>query len=122
MNRHQVIIVGAGMAGLSAFLKLTECGFTDVLILEASNRVGGRINTISFRKWNPYMYFWLPTFDCGLFWKDHTYVELGAQWIHGRKGNPIYELAKQLHLVDESEGSIRRLFVSIVLNYNQTKK
>lgn len=28
---------------------------------------------------------------------------MGAQWIHGRKGNPIYELSKQLHLVDESE-------------------
>lgn len=36
---------------------------------------------------------------------DNNCVELGAQWIHGRKGNPIYELCKKLHLVDESEES-----------------
>lgn len=49
MNRYQVIIIGAGMSGLSAFIKLTEAGFNNILIVEASNRVGGRINTISFR-------------------------------------------------------------------------
>ena len=48
-NRHQVIVVGAGMAGISAFIKLAECGINDVVILEASNRIGGRINTTSFR-------------------------------------------------------------------------
>lgn len=50
-NRYQVIIIGAGMAGLSAYIKLVESGITDVVILEASQRVGGRINTTSYRKY-----------------------------------------------------------------------
>ena len=30
---------------------------------------------------------------------------MGAQWIHGRKGNPIYELANNLNLLDKSTES-----------------
>lgn len=105
MNRHQVIIIGAGMAGLSAFFKLAECGFKDVLIIEASNRVGGRINTISqcIRFQVNWFLSILNNFILS-YWSGNNTIELGAQWIHGRKGNPIYELCKKLHLTDESEG------------------
>ncbi len=40
------IIVGAGVAGLNAALKLKERGFNDVLVLEAADRIGGRVHTI----------------------------------------------------------------------------
>ncbi len=43
----QVIVVGAGLAGLNAALQLSDAG-TDVLVLEASNRVGGRVWTRDF--------------------------------------------------------------------------
>ncbi len=46
---NQVIIVGGGMSGLSASVKLKESGITNVIILEASNRLGGRMNTVPFR-------------------------------------------------------------------------
>jgi NADPH-dependent 2,4-dienoyl-CoA reductase/sulfur reductase-like enzyme len=36
--RGRVIVVGAGIAGLSAAEHLFQSGFTDVLILEASDR------------------------------------------------------------------------------------
>src|ERR1700736_2744414 len=39
-----VIVVGAGMAGLSAASELRALGL-DVLVLEARNRVGGRVDT-----------------------------------------------------------------------------
>lgn len=39
-----VIIIGAGMAGLSAAYNLTRAGFT-VLIVEARGRIGGRVWT-----------------------------------------------------------------------------
>ena len=47
---HQVIVIGGGMAGIAACHKLVEMGVKDILLLEASDRLGGRINTIPFRK------------------------------------------------------------------------
>lgn len=47
LNR-KIVIVGAGAAGLAAATKLVSHGFRNLLILEAENRFGGRINTIPF--------------------------------------------------------------------------
>jgi monoamine oxidase len=66
-----VIIIGAGMAGLSAARKLADAG-KSVIVLEARNRIGGRIHT-----------------DRSLGFA----AELGANWIHGRDGNPLINLA-----------------------------
>ena len=41
---HEVIVVGAGLAGLSAARHLTAAGI-DVLVLEGSDRVGGRVTS-----------------------------------------------------------------------------
>lgn len=45
-KHHKVIIVGAGMAGLSAGIHLFQNGVKDILILEGRNRIGGRILSI----------------------------------------------------------------------------
>jgi monoamine oxidase len=44
-SRPRVIVLGAGLAGLSAAAELDRAGF-DVLILEARTRAGGRVYTI----------------------------------------------------------------------------
>lgn len=75
----KVLIIGAGMAGLSAANHLSKNGCNDFKILEARNRIGGRIIQI----------------DIG-----SQKVELGANWIHGVLGNPIYELAMSNGLID----------------------
>jgi monoamine oxidase len=69
-----VVIIGAGIAGLSAAQALTQKGH-EVTVLEARKRIGGRIHTS--RAWPD-----LP-------------MDLGASWIHGSKGNPVTELAER---------------------------
>ena len=43
----QVLIIGAGISGLSAAQRLQENDISDYIILEATDRVGGRIKTLS---------------------------------------------------------------------------
>jgi monoamine oxidase len=68
-----VLIVGAGMAGLAAAVKLKQQGF-NVTILEAQNKAGGRIRTTR---------------------NGNVIFDEGASWIHGPQGNPITALASQ---------------------------
>lgn len=75
-RREKIVVIGAGISGLIAAQKLQSFGF-EVLILEARDRVGGRVAT--FRK--------------GQFISD-----IGAMVVTGIYGNPITILAKQLDL------------------------
>ncbi len=43
--RRRVVVVGAGLAGLTAAVDLTDRGW-DVVVLEARDRVGGRVHTL----------------------------------------------------------------------------
>ncbi|XP_061194050.1 spermine oxidase-like [Saccostrea echinata] len=79
-----VVIVGAGMAGLSAAEHLTKCGFRDVVILEGGDRIGGRINTHGF----------------GEYRGNPALIELGANWIHGSHGNAVFSLATEHDLLN----------------------
>jgi monoamine oxidase len=69
-EKQSVIVVGAGISGLAAAQRLLQANM-DVLVLEAGNRIGGRVWTE-----NP--------------WGAH--IENGAAWIYGIHNNPIYEL------------------------------
>ena len=42
-----VAVIGAGAAGIGAARRLLEAGMASVLMLEARDRVGGRVNTIA---------------------------------------------------------------------------
>jgi monoamine oxidase len=76
LDTKSVLVVGAGMAGLAAAHSLIDAGWP-VRLIEARDRVGGRINTS--RDWG------VP-------------LEMGASWIHGTKGNPVMELAHKARL------------------------
>lgn len=44
----KVLVIGAGAAGIAAASRLIERGIEDVLVLEAKDRIGGRIFTKNF--------------------------------------------------------------------------
>ncbi|XP_070503813.1 spermine oxidase-like [Chironomus tepperi] len=69
-NPH-VIIIGAGVSGIIAACNLISKGFRNVTILEAEDRIGGRIDSRRF---------------------NDGFIDFGAQWCSGQKGNSVYEL------------------------------
>ncbi|XP_034235850.1 peroxisomal N(1)-acetyl-spermine/spermidine oxidase-like [Thrips palmi] len=69
----RVVVVGAGVAGLSAAQRLAQCGLCNVTVLEATDRPGGRVHSC---------------------WLGDSVVELGAQWLYGGcPNNSVYSLA-----------------------------
>lgn len=72
---ESIIIVGAGVAGLGVAMELRKRGYQNIKILEARDRLGGRVWTSKN-------------------WGDAP-VDLGASWIHGIRRNPIAKLARQ---------------------------
>lgn len=65
-----MLVIGAGIAGLAAARALVAKGMR-VVVLEARDRVGGRIHS-----------------------RDG--FDFGAHWIHGTEGNPLTNLARRL--------------------------
>ncbi|KAG9508504.1 Spermine oxidase, partial [Fragariocoptes setiger] len=81
-NHAHIVIVGAGLAGLAAAHRLYERGFRNVTILEAQDRIGGRVHTIKH---------------------DESVIELGAQWLHGANDNPYYQWMTERGLLEDPE-------------------
>lgn len=72
-NKKKVLIIGAGVAGLSCASDLSGHGL-DVTVLEAKNDIGGRI----LRHPDP-----------------QTPFDMGASWVHGIHQNPVGDLLKK---------------------------
>ncbi len=84
---YDVIVIGAGIAGLAAGHTLQSAGCR-VLVLEARQRIGGRI------------------------WTDTRYgpVEFGAEFIHGHRA-ASWELVQQAGLPTSRWGRDRRFAI-----------
>ena len=80
--KPKVVVIGAGIAGLSAASKLYQSGQAEVCVLEAGQRVGGRVHTGKI---------------------GDNQVEFGAAWIHGTIANPIFDLACDLKLLSKAD-------------------
>ncbi|KAI2803677.1 hypothetical protein BLOT_007810 [Blomia tropicalis] len=73
-----IAIIGAGISGIASAKILYENGFHNLTIFEASTRIGGRIHTVS---------------------NGNSFIEMGAQWIHGQVGNILYEYGMENNLI-----------------------
>ncbi|GMQ07467.1 hypothetical protein CsSME_00051642 [Camellia sinensis var. sinensis] len=84
-KKPRIVIIGAGMAGLTATNKLsTSQGSNEsfqLCVVEGGPRIGGRINTSEF---------------------GGDRIEMGATWIHGIKGSPIQKIAQEIHSLDSN--------------------
>ncbi|KAI1795246.1 amine oxidase [Ganoderma leucocontextum] len=79
----RVLILGGGVAGVTAARTLHEQGIDDFIVIEARHELGGRMMSHTFgaagKKWT---------------------VEVGANWVQGTQtgdgpANPVWELAKK---------------------------
>lgn len=73
MEKYSTIVVGAGIAGISACIELTRAGHR-VLLLEARDRIGGRISTYR---------------------KGGVCIDLGASWFHECETNELVPIAQR---------------------------
>ncbi|XP_061883077.1 spermine oxidase isoform X2 [Entelurus aequoreus] len=89
-RQPRIVVIGAGLAGLAATKVLLKRGFTDVTVLEALDHIGGRVQSVKH---------------------GEAALELGATWIHGANGNPVYHLAADNGLLERTDGeaSVGRL-------------
>ncbi|KAF9600979.1 hypothetical protein IFM89_014964 [Coptis chinensis] len=85
-KKPRIVIVGAGMAGLVAAHKLYKAATSkdvfELCVVEGGNRVGGRICTSEF---------------------GGNQIEMGATWIHGIGGSPIYGIAKKIGALESEK-------------------
>lgn len=76
---ERVVVVGAGIAGLAAASGLRQAGI-DHVVLEARDRVGGRLHTVDLAG---------------------TPVDLGGSWIHHPIGNPLAAACDELGIAHD---------------------
>jgi len=74
-SQVDVAVIGAGAAGIGAARRLREAGVVSLLVLEARDRVGGRVNTIEPAGFP---------------------LDRGAEWLHSADRNPLSPIAKSL--------------------------
>lgn len=85
-KKPRIVIIGAGMAGLTAANKLyTSASSKDsfeLCVVEGGNRIGGRINTSEF---------------------GGNRIEMGATWIHGIGGSPVHKIAQEINSLESEQ-------------------
>lgn len=94
-----VLILGGGISGIAAAKTLSDHGITDFIILEGTDRMGGRMRKMEFH---------------------NNTIELGANWIQGLKGNPIEDLAVKCGLKGNIED--RSFVIRNESGFNTTMK
>ncbi|BFZ13198.1 hypothetical protein BsWGS_16237 [Bradybaena similaris] len=79
--RVKIVVIGAGLAGLSAANQLISFGFRKVIVLEALDRVGGRMYSVPYYS------------------QSDTFLEMGPDRVdYAKDDNSVYSLVTQFDL------------------------
>ncbi|XP_042484438.1 probable polyamine oxidase 5 [Macadamia integrifolia] len=85
-KKPRIVIIGAGMAGVTAAHKLYSATAAtelfELCVVEGGDRIGGRIHTSEF---------------------GGDQIEMGATWIHGIIGSPIHKIAQEIHVLESDQ-------------------
>lgn len=86
VKKPRIVIIGAGMAGLTTANKLYKSSHSkdafELCVIEGGNRIGGRINTSEF---------------------GGDRIEMGATWIHGIGGSPVHKIAQEINSLESDK-------------------
>nr|XP_043628204.1 probable polyamine oxidase 5 [Erigeron canadensis] len=86
VKKARIVIIGAGMAGLTAANKLYKSSGSkeafEICVIEGGNRIGGRIKTSEF---------------------GGDRIEMGATWIHGIGGSPVHKIAQEINSLESDK-------------------
>ncbi len=85
-----VVVVGAGIAGLAAARELLTSGL-HAIVVEATDRIGGRARTVELGGYP---------------------VDLGATWLHSASVNPLVTIARRLGFETVESVAEPRLYVA----------
>ncbi|XP_066283771.1 uncharacterized protein [Branchiostoma lanceolatum] len=87
--KTKVLVLGAGMAGVSAARSLNQSGLTDFIILEGTGRIGGRVWSVQF---------------------GGKTIDIGPNWVYGTSDdNPIWRMVETYNVtgIDASQNGIK---------------
>lgn len=94
MKHEKVIIIGAGMAGVKTAIDLYQAGVHDTIILEARDRVGGRLVSHTSTK------------------NANVKYDFGASWFHDALKNPLFDKAQELGNINYYFDDRKHVYVS----------
>ncbi|KEY68452.1 hypothetical protein S7711_01226, partial [Stachybotrys chartarum IBT 7711] len=110
-KRRDIAIVGAGMSGLMTYLVLSQAGFTNLSLIEASERLGGRVRTV-YLTGGPF---------------DYSYQEMGPMRFPYTYNDPltnrtfpvndhrlVFDLADELNRINDNDANYSVDFINWV--------
>jgi len=105
-KNKNIAIVGAGMSGLMAYLCLVQQGMTNVQIIEAGTRIGGRVHTV-YLTGGPFDYSYQEMGPMRL----PTTITVGNDTFNISDHQLVFQLANEMNNLNQDDKSLSINFI-----------